>query len=948
MIIKKSYHFLILFLFAGIWITQGQKNPVQKHKEELALDTLVRIGKLENGFTYYLRNNNLPDKTIEFRMVVKAGNYHEDEDQLGYAHLLEHMGAESTKHFPDTDEFSRTEGRYSNAATGNDFTSYFVRIPSGDKEVSKNSLQLVRDWAQDISLEQKLIDIERGAVLGEMRSINPQRDRKFNEIKNIVGGISFKHEKKKANIENFNRGAYLRYYRDWYRPDLQAAIIVGDFNLDSMEVEIRSLFSDLKMPGNPKNAQNRVEAAKVNLNGKNRYVTVVDTLQPNLEVAILSKRLNPGYAPKTRADYKNIITQKLYRNIIDSRGKMLSEQFNPPYSTFTSNFGSSNLANGQLHSTTVIMGLENNNLNKMKNDFMDGLKAWKQIHNEFTILELEKAKDQVERNFSSNYPITIQELAKKYMDHFVKDATTPNPELKQLLIMELLEEIKLKDVQDFANESIKLNKNTDYIFFTRDEDAVPEEDVVRQWVAEVQKMKVKPLEVNKAIVSLGDAAKIPIAAENNNLKEISENLIGVTTINLENGIKILLKPSKPALTMVDQMVSIHAYRPNKFPNAKREEYLTSTIVPEVMRYTGAGSFTKFELERFMLDKGIRVRFETNRDSQIITGESKIGDVEEMMNLLYLYVTQPRKDPEGFAAWKASKVEEFNGISIRGSSEFYMDEIRALWYPEVPRLKKEDLDQLTVEKVFQAYKRWYSEITDYTFVVTGDFDKNILLPKLINTLAAFPVKKSIPGYRKSVSKFPLKKLDKTIRLMNTNQAYVSLYFPVTAPRDIKTQVELRLLAKAFGEKIWDRLRDGVYVPAGSGEWVDTKNEVYKFWVRFDSELGNENNLVQMALEEFRRLKQEGVDQDWLEKAISEEKIAYGGKLDRYSLLFPFWQDYLKEKLQNGEDLQQEVLQYKTVLEHFITVEDVNAAAKKYMSEENFQKFLLIPEAYNPVQ
>lgn len=942
-LIKDRGYYLLVFLFLGFNTAICQPKPKTPESELLGLDPSVRYGKLENGFTYYLQKSDSLTNTIDLHLVVKGGTYHEDKDQLEYAHLIEHMGYKSTKNFPDLPAYFNTKGLYVHAGTRNLHTFYFTRIPSGDKSVLDSGLLVLRDWSHDIRFDQQSIDVEREAILGEMRVDNPYNDWFWkvltkNLIKNTGAHFRDQHAAKKS-ILDFDKNAFLRYYKDWYRPDLEAAIIVGDINVDSVETQIQRLFSDLKTPDNRINSNKKLAKWKVDFNAENQYISVLDTLKPGFRLYIASKRMDEKN-PKNVSDYKAMLLRQLYEIILEPRIKQLKQQLKPPFSEF---FMTNNSVNGQLAYDLMKVDLESDEPRKVKNGLVRALSARKQIHKGVTDLELDKAKKEVLQHYSGKQR-SNSELVSKYENHFVSGTPAPDPKNEFMVISKILNQIDINKIQSVFNDYGDFKDKTDFLFFRGKDQEVPGSDTLTKWLDEIDSMTVDPLEpLPPAIESLSDAAGIPEINEYDVELE-TEHIIGVTEIKLKNGIKLFFKPLKPISERNAKTINIHAFRPNNIPIRRRKEYLAAKVVPEVLKFTGAGSFDKFQLENFKKSTGLRLSFELGRNYQKIYATSKERDIDELLNLLYLRLKKPLLDKESFSAWKSDQKRVLNEDSFgRGNPNFFMDDIRAIWYPDIPNLKLQDLEDLTMKKVSEAHQEWYSNLNGYTFIISGDFDREDLTKRLVKKMSAFPVTTKQVSNDQTID-FPFYKMDKVIRLSNLEQSYVSLYFPVTAPRDIKTQVELMLLSKALHKRIWDRLREGCYAPGAWGEWMDINNGVYSLNVRFNSELGNESKLTQMAIEEFRKLKKFGVDRTWFENAVVDLKENYGKGIDYLSTFSSFWPEYLQDKINTGEDIENEVLQYEAVLDHFTSLEDINAAADKYLSEENMQKFLVLPKDY----
>ena len=940
--LKSPFFLLTLLISYG---TRSQDNPDIFQEKKMLLDTAVRFGRLDNGFTYYIRRHNNPKKTVEFQLVVKGGFFHENDDQVEYSHLMEHVAAKRTKNFPDLKKHLRDMGGYNHAMTQNTHTFYWARLPSGEKEI-QTGLKVLRDWAQNLDFPQKVVDVERGAVKGEGRTsdaygtwLNETIEAK---VLKTTGQTWYDTKKAEISIEQFNRKAFLDFYTDWYRPDLEAAIIVGDINVDSMELEVRRLFSDLRRPKKAKNAEERVGAQRIELNGENSFQTIIDTINSEFRMEIISKHLNKNsFGLRTRGDFKTWLMQQLYKEVVESRSAILKQQFDPPFSQFRLSFEGGGFGkNRDLNGTRMIINFGSGNQQQIKKNFIEAVVAWKQIHTNISNSELERAKEQVEKKFIGK-AVTSHDLAEKYRYHFVRGDAALAPEVKESLISNILDEIELQEIQNVVLHYGNLEKNTDFLVFKGKKGEIPNFNVFKQWLVEVKTMDIKPLEPLEPLESLSDIVQFPTKV--NEPVKSKSNAIGVTTVTLQNGITVLFKPSAPSSQRHEGSVTIDAFRSTEVPLANRKKFLAAKIVPRYMEYSGAGPLTKFEIERFMREKEIRLKFFSDAEYQRIYASSKEKGLNELLSLLYLYVTQPRKSFEGYAALKADYYQTLNGFLTGSGLRFLIDDkIESAWYPDVPELGLSDLEELKLRDVFAAYNNWFSDFSGYTFIISGDFNTDQLLPEITEKLSVFPVRPKIVQGNHTL-KFPLKKMKERIRLKNIDQAFVRLYFPVVASQDVQTRIELQLLTKALYERVWNRLRNGTYAPTTGGDWMDVKHGIFAFMMNFDSELGNEKNQIQAAIEEFRKLRDNGVDQAWLDAAIIPEKAAFARELNTFGT-FNFWRDYLKEKLEGNENLEQEVLQYSTILEHFTSLEDLNTAAKKYLSEENLQQFVFIPEDY----
>ena len=226
--------------------------------QPLPLDPAIRMGKLPNGFTYYIRKNTEPKNRVQLYLVNKVGSVLEEDDQRGLAHFMEHMSFNGTAHYPKNDLVHYLQksgvrfGADLNAYTSFDETVYQLPIPSDGPALLKNGLMIMRDWAPNATLDPNEINDERGVVLEEKRLGKGAQERMRDKYLPVILNDSRYSDRLPIGtdsvLNNFQNLLILQFYKDWYRPDLQALIVVGDINVDSMEIQIKKLFSDLKNP----------------------------------------------------------------------------------------------------------------------------------------------------------------------------------------------------------------------------------------------------------------------------------------------------------------------------------------------------------------------------------------------------------------------------------------------------------------------------------------------------------------------------------------------------------------------------------------------------------------------------------------------------------------------------------------------------------------------------
>ena len=223
----------------------------------IPLDSAVCHGVLDNGLTYYIRHNALPESRAEFYIVQKVGSINEEESQRGLAHFLEHMAFNGTKNFPKKRLINYLQengvkfGEDLNAYTSFDETVYNIsNVPTNRKELIDSCLLILHDWSGFISLEEEEIDAERKVIHEEWRTNTNAALRIYNKILPITFPDSCRYAYRMPIgimevVDNFPYQQLKDYYHEWYRPELQGIVVVGDINPSEIESKIKALWSDI-------------------------------------------------------------------------------------------------------------------------------------------------------------------------------------------------------------------------------------------------------------------------------------------------------------------------------------------------------------------------------------------------------------------------------------------------------------------------------------------------------------------------------------------------------------------------------------------------------------------------------------------------------------------------------------------------------------------------------
>jgi zinc protease len=905
--------------------------------QSLPLDTAIRKGKLPNGFTYYIRKNTEPANRVQLYLVNKVGSVLENEDQRGLAHFMEHMSFNGTSHYPKNELIHYLQqsgvrfGADLNAYTSFDETVYQLPIPTDSPALLSNGLQIMRDWAANATLDPKEINDERGVVLEEKRLGKGAQERMHEKTFPLILNNSRYAERMTIGVDtvlnNFQRPAILSFYKDWYRPDLQALIVVGDINVDSMETRIKGLFGDLK---NPENERPRIKYT-VPLLGKNQFIAVTDKEFPYTVIAVLIKKksLEQGTVPV----YQENIKREIFNEMLAGRIAEISQKPNPPFLQATADIGS--LFAGLDAFTFSVVAKPG----ALEQSFITTWELIQQVRQfGFTETEFARAKT----DYLSSLESAVKEkdkqnsadLAQEYTRNFLTGEPSPGIEAEYDLTRTFLATAKLSDINALCSQFIT-DSNRDLIVMgpQKDSASLPTGSVVNNWFNTVAKMKLSPYADQFTSGAL-------IADQISPGKIISENKIsklGITELTLSNGLKVILKPTD----FKNDEIRFEAFSPGGSSLYSDADFESATNAANMVDNMGLSHFTPTDLEKMLSGKIVNVSPYIADRSEGFVGSSSPRDLETALQLVYLYFTSPRKDSILFNNIIEQSV---SGIANRNSDpqSVFSDTIAAVLGnhnirrtgPTVEKLRQIDLD-----KSLKIYRERFANAGDFTFVFDGNFNTDSIRPLLEKYLGSLP---SSPGKEQAVNlhiHIPPGMIQSTARKGKEPKASVRLVISGEYKYSPETNIQLTALSDILQFRITDRLREkegGTYSPGVRVSYSKYPTNRYAYTISFVCAPDNVEKLIGDTKEEINKIKTEGASAVDITKFSSEEIRQYELHLKENE----FWIDWLTGQYQNGDD-PAELLGYPELIKQ-VTPASIKAAANLYLNESNFIKLLLIPE------
>ena len=909
----------------------------KKSAKVLPLDPAVRAGKLPNGFTYYIRHNEEPKNRVIFYLANKVGSILEDDDQRGLAHFMEHMNFNGTKNYPKNElvNFLQKSGvRFGadlNAYTNFDETVYQLPIPSDKPELVQGGLQIMRDWAQEATLDPTEINKERGVILEEKRLRKGANERMRQVYFPALVNYSRYADRLPIGVDtvlnNFTPATLKRFYQDWYRPDLQALIVVGDINVDEIEKSIKTKFSDLK---NPAKEKPRTVYA-VSLTGQNHFISVTDKENNATSAEILIKHTEQQV--RTAADYRNSIIRSLFNDMLNERYDDITRQADPPY--ISGGAGISNFLNG-LDWFTARVKAKPGELEK-------GLKAvWREIIRAnrfgFTGAELERAKKNylniMEFSFKERDKTASARYVNEYLQYFLKGVAAPGIAEEYRLVQKDLLTISVNDINQVCKDYIK-SVDRDILITAPETDKakLPDQATIESWLAQV---KAEPLQPYK-----DETSKLPLLAHKpvpgKIVKQETDNVLHTTTLTLSNGVKVVLKPTD----FQNNQVLLSGFAPGGSSLYNGTDLQSAMYAAVVTSLGGVGNYSTTEFRKFLADKQAGVGVSINENYQSVGGGCATKDMETMLQLVYANFTEPRMDKVTFDGFinrnKANLANQVNNPDM-----VFADTVNAVLNQgnirrAMPTVAT--LDKINIERAFEIYKERFSDASNFTFVFTGSFKIDEIKPLLERYLGGLPSTYKGENYKDLGIYPPSGIIEKTVYKGTEPKATVNLIFSGPFDYNDAEEKQLDALKEVLQIRLTERLREdegGVYSPRTGQSASKYPQSRYEFSISFGCSPQNVEKLITSVLDEVKKIRTSGAPLVNIDKYKAEDRRMHEIDLKSNN----WWLDFLVTGLQNHDDLH-ELNNYESDLNK-ITPESLKAAANKYLSGKNYIRLVLLPE------
>ncbi len=903
----------------------------------LPVDPDVTIGALPNGLRYYIRVNKRPEQRAELRLVVNAGSVLEDDDQRGLAHFVEHMAFNGTENFPEDDLVDYLErigmrfGPDINAFTSFDETVYMLHVPTDSVDILRTAFRILDDWAHRQTFDPIEIDKERGVVIEEWRLGRGAEARIIDQQFPVL----FKNSRyadrlpigTKETLETAPREALLRYYRDWYRPDLMAVVAVGDFDAAWVEEVIRSQFSAIAAVRTPRERT----LFPVPDHEETLFGLATDPEATSTDVHLYYKQ--PLRAFRTVGAYRQSIVERLYNSMLNARLFELTQQADPPFL-----FGSSGQGRFIRSKEVYMLGAAVTDTGITEGLAAVLTEAERVARHGFTVSELERHKLQLvrrmERAYAEREKTNSASYAFEYTQAFLEDDPIPGIGAEYELTRRFAPTIAVGEVNQLAREWLT-NRNRVILVGAPDKDGVslPTQDSLLRVFQHVMSLEIEPYTDFASTTPLVTQPPVPGAVTS----ELEVAGVGVTVWQLSNGARVIVKPTD----FKDDEVLLTAFSPGGTSLAADADFVAAATASTVIDIGGLADLSLVDLQKQLAGKVVRVSPTIGSLYEGFGGSASPKDLETLFQLIYLYVIAPRRDEAAFASFK-TRIQAFLANRSADPMAAFQDTLSAVLSqhhfrarPSTPEL----YDEMDLDKSLSFYRERFADLSDFTFVLVGAVEPAAVRPLVETYIAGLPSLNREERYRDVGLRPPAGVVERIVRRGVEPQSQTQIVFTGSAPYSAVEEYVLETLASVLEIRLREKLREdlgGTYGVNVSATLNREPIEDYAIRLSFGADPERLEELVRVVFDEIDRLKQPG-PLEQLAKVTEMQRR----ELETNLRVNNYWLNKLATASRAGVDLRT-VLDVETYIAD-VTPDMVRAAAVQYFQTDNYVRVSLYPEA-----
>jgi len=905
----------------------------------LPTDPKVKIGTLSNGLRYYIRQNAKPEKRAELRLVVNAGSVLENDKQLGFAHIVEHTAFNGTTHFAKNDLIKYLQsigvrfGADLNAYTSFDETVYILPVPTDTARIVEQAFTILEDWAHGQTFDSTEVMNERGVVREEWRGRRGAGDRMLQKWLPIAFKGSRYARRLPIGTEPSimsARPSNLRpFYRDWYRPDLQAVIAVGDFNPADIEAQIKKHFGS-------------IPAAKTNAPKRTLY-DVPGNTTPLVAIASDKEATNssinltfklPAVPTKTVGDYRRDLIQNLYLQMINARFAEIVQKPDAPF--LAAGASKSSFFARTTDGFTLAANVKDGGVERGLEALLTEARRVDQYG--FLQSELDRAKQDLLRGYEQSYAERDKtpsgSLAEEYIRNYLDSETIPGIAYEAMLAQTLTPTITLADVNKLASNWIT-DQNRVIIAQTPLKDGVPV-PTESGLLAVFDKAAKAPIVAYTETLS-GNALVDRVPAGGKIVLSTPIASIGATEWKLSNGARVIVKPTD---FKADEIL-FGAYSRGGTSLAADADVMSARLASQIVGLGGAGNFNRIDLAKKLSGKDVAVAPAIGETTEGLNGHSSLKDLETLFQLVYLDFTSPRLDTTAFNAFRA-QVGPF--LANRGASPdaVFQDTVQVTMSQHSFRARPVTpavFAEVNPDKAIAFYRDRFADASDFTFVFVGNVDTTALRPLVERYFASLPSIGRKETFRDNGGAPPKGVVQRVVNKGSEPKANTMIQFTGACVSTPQSRFMFRALTTLVQMRLNETLREklgGTYSPNVGGGCSREPRPEYTIQIAFGSSPENVDLLSKAAFALIDSLKSNPPSQADVDKV--KEQILRAREVETRQNAY--WVGNIIARDEAGEDLGGLTTQYDDMVKQ-LTAAQLQQAAKQYFNTSNYAKFVLLP-------
>lgn len=932
----KKLSLLIVIVCTSILGVNAQGLDMQA---PIPADPAVRVGKLDNGMTYYIRHNAKPEKQGEFYIFHNVGAIQEEDSQIGLAHFLEHMAFNGTKNLPDKQLINYLEtigvkfGANLNAGTGQDMTVYNMSsVPLTREGIIDSALLILHDWSYFVTLDPKEIDKERGVIIEELRTGDNAQFRVrekyspvlFNNSKyayrNVIGN--------QEALRNFSHQELVDFYHRWYRTDQQALVVVGDFDVDKMEAKIKKVMADIPKAENP--AQKLMVKVPDNQEPLVSVVTDPELSTTMVEMYIKREPLPTMLNDKIIAEKINVI-MSFISQMANYRLYEISQKPNAPFV---------NAGIGQRAITATVDVIMARAVARNG----EAAKAFESLYSEvekirrfgFTDTEVERVKSELMRSSQQQYDNRNDKRSGQYVwqyiNNFRQNSAMPSSEVEWKIDSALIASINIMEINAIAQGLITPMNQVVIVSSPEKEGiAVPSSEDIQTLITKVRGSELEAYADN--------SVKEPLIAtelKGSKVKKTESNQFGATVWTLANGARVVVKPTNFKADEV--LISVNA--PGGLSLVADEDYLSAEMLSTFMQVAGIGKFSAVELGKQLSGKAVEVQPALKEYEAGVAAMGSPKDLETMLQLVYLNLTSPRLDEGDFNMMK----DKYKAILANASSnpDYVMKmESTKTMYGNNPRrqmISSETMEKVEFAKMSKVFNQIYGNPANMTYTIVGNVELETIKPlieKYIGSLPATKVKATLRDDNAAQVKGEVK--NRFAVEMKSPKTTVMYSYAGEIPFTLENSLTFSALRQILSIRYTESIREekgGTYGVRVAGELSGEPKDKYQFKLQFDTDPAMADELMELIDQEMVKIAQNGPKTEDLSKIKEFIMKQRPDDLKRNEV----WLNYIDSYYVNDIDLNKD---YDKLLSE-LSAAKIQAMAAQIIKDNNIVRVIMDPK------